>query len=486
MAVALAMGLALLALRPADRASTRNALLLLVLCAAAGAADTAVGSMGSRTFAGVLADASTVLVGIVLIRLAGIIVFRVLLPAVRVVLARIVEDLVTTALMLGWGLVWLRVAGVELGSLVTTSAVITGVVAFSMQETLGNILGGVVLQLDQSIRVGDWVKIDDLGGQVVEIRWRHTAIETRNRETVIVPNGWLMKNRFLVIGSRSDPKPSWRRWLWFDVDLAHPPVKVCEVLVRAVTDAEIPNVGLEPAPTGVLMRVENGIGRYALRYFLTDPRPDDATDSVVRAHVLAALTRHGMPIAVPREERLLVKDNEAHRAAEHAKEMARRQAALARVDLFAPLSEAERGEIAEHLVYAPFVKGDTITRQGAVAHWLYLIVRGEADVWLDAGGERSHVATLIQGNVFGEMGLMTGEPRRATISARSDVECYRLDKAGFEKVLRSRPDIAGEISRILASRQSELTDRRDAPGAPRRNGREDILARIRSFFGLEG
>ena len=487
MVVALVLGLVLLALRPRDRASTRNALVLLVFCAVAGAADTVIGSMGGRSLTGILADASTVLVGVVLIRMVGILVFRILLPAVRVAPARIVEDLVTAALMIAWGLVWLRLAGVDLGSLITTSAVITGVVALSMQETLGNILGGVVLQLDQSIRVGDWMKVDETSGRVVEIRWRYTAVETRNRETVVIPNGWLVKNRFTLVGSRSDPYPTWRRWLWFELDVAHAPIRVCEILVKSVTDADIPNVARDPEPSAVLMRVDHAVGHYALRYFLTDPRPDDVTDSLVRAHALASLTRHNMPIAAPREERLLIKDNEAHRAAQHAKDLARRRAALARVDLFAPLSDAERSELAEHLVYAPFVKGDTITRQGSVAHWLYLVVSGEADVWIEADGERTHVATLIPGNVFGEMGLMTGEPRRATITARSDIECYRLDKAGFESVLRSRPDIAGEMSRVLASRQTELTGRRESAGAggKRASRDDDILARIRGFFGLD-
>ena len=486
MVVAFVLGLVLLALRPKDRASTRNALVLLVFCAVAGAADTAIGSMGSRTIAGILADASTVLVGIVLIRMVGILVFRVLLPAMRVMPARIVEDLVTTALMVAWGLIWLRLAGVDLGSLITTSAVITGVVAFSMQETLGNILGGVVLQRDQSIRGGDWVKVDETSGRVVEIRWRYTAVETRNRETVVIPNGWLMKNRFTLIGSRSDPRPMWRRWVYFDVGIENSPLRVCEVLAKAITDADIAHVAREPAATAVLMKIGDGYGHYALRYFLDDPLPDDPTDSLVRAHAVAALTRHGMALAVPREERVLIKDNEAHRAAEHARELARRVAALARVDLFAPLSDAERAELAEHLVYAPFVKGDTITRQGSVAHWLYLVVGGEADVWHEANGERVHVATLIGGNVFGEMGMMTGEPRRATIIARNDIECYRLDKAGFEKVLRSRPDIAGEISRILASRQTGLSDRRESTeaGGKRAAHGDDILAKIRGFFGL--
>ena len=123
-----------------------------------------------------------------------------------------------------------------------------------------------------------------------------------------------------------------------------------------------------------------------------------------------------MRLAVPREERLLIKDNEAHRAAEHEKDLAQRKAALAKVDLFGSLSEDERLELAEHLVYAPFVKGDTVTRQGAVAHWLYLIVSGYGDVWVDTPAGRTHVSTLTPGNVFGEMGMMTGEPRRATIT----------------------------------------------------------------------
>jgi small-conductance mechanosensitive channel len=486
MAVALAAGLLLLAARPNDRASTRNALFLLGLSAAAAIGAAALRAAGALAVAGIFGDVAAIAVGIALIRLAGILFFRLLLPTVRVQPARIIEDLATAGFILAWGMVWLRLAGVDLGSLVTTSAVITAVVAFSMQETLGNILGGVVLQLDQSIRVGDWVKLDDTNGRVVEIRWRHTAVETRNRETVVIPNGWLMKNRFTVIGSRADPSPLWRRWVYFDVGIDSSPLAVCDVLVACVTDAQIPNVAREPAPSAVLMKIGDGYGHYALRYFLTDPQPDDPTDSLVRAHAIAALTRHGLSLAVPREERILIKDNEAHRGAEHAKEHARRQAALARVDLFSPLSDAERAELAEHLVYAPFLTGDTVTRQGSVAHWLYLVVKGEAEVWIEDRGTRTRVSTITPGGIFGEMGMMTGAPRQATITARSDLECYRLDKTGFEKVLRSRPDIAGEMSRVLAARERELSWRRDSAGTDGKTvpRQDDMLQRIRSFFGL--
>jgi len=486
MAVALVLGLALLALRPRDRASTRNALVLLLVCALAQVADSMMDSGGRRTVASMVADVASVLVGAVLIRLTGILFFRVLLPAVRVSPARIVEDLLTTALSLAWALAWLRMEGVDLASLVTTSAVITAVIAFSMQETLGNVLGGVVLQLDQSIRVGDWVKVDDVSGRVVEIRWRHTAIETRNRETVVVPNGWLVKNRFTVIGSRADPEIRWRRWVHFDIDINCPPPAVCETLVKSVADADIANVARDPEPTAVLLSVGNGLGHYALRYFIINPQVDDPTDSQVRAHALAALKRGGIGLAVIREERLNIKDNESRRAAERAQDLARRKGALAGVALFAALSEAERDSLAEHLVYAPFVKGDTITRQGAVAHWLYLIISGQAEVCFDTPAGRTRVTTLSAGEIFGEMGMLTGEPRHATVIALTDVECYRLDKAGFETVLRTRPDIAGELSRVLAAREVDLAGRKDAAAVAGRApaGREDILARIRGFFGL--
>lgn len=486
--VAIALALALLALAPRARASTRTALVIAAIALVAHLAAMALAAASATTAAEIAADAAVITMGIAYVRLAAIALFRLLLPLLRITPAKIVEDIVSVVAILGWGLVWLRLAGVELGSLVTTSAVITAVLAFSMQETLGNLLGGVVLQIDRSIRVGDWVKVDDASGRVVEIGWRHTAIETRNRETVVVPNGWLVKNRFTVIGSRADAKPLWRRWVYFDLTLDAPALVICEALAKSVNEAEIAHVSRDPAASAVLLKVGDGFGHFGLRYFLDDPQPDDVTDTLVRAHALAALARHGLSLAVTREERLLIKDNDAHRSAELALERARRRDALSRVDLFSALSEDERAALAEHLAHAPFVAGDVITRQGAVAHWLYLIMSGEADVWVESERDRTFIRTLSAGQVFGEMGLMTGQPRAATVTARTDLECYRIDKAGFESILRSRPDIAASMATILAERERERAQRVESAAAvsARRSAADtDILASIRGFFGLD-
>lgn len=484
-AIALALGLGLLALKPRDRASLRNMLVLLGVFVVLEVVAMGLEG-GSARAAMLLSGAAVVGLGAVIIRLGGHLLFQVILPALRIDTARIVEDLFTTVLGAAWLLFWLHGAGLDLASLLTTSAVITAVLAFSMQDTLGNVLGGVVLQLDDSVRVGDWISFGDISGQVVDVRWRHTAVLTRNRETVVIPNGWLVKNQFTLVGSRSDPKPRWRRWVWFNIELSTPPTRVIQVLEDCVRGADIPNVVSDPPPSAVLMEVGQGYGRYALRYWLADPRPDDPTDSNVRIHALAALARHRIGLAVVQEERLIIKENDARRAAQQADSHARRLQALGEVELFSTLSDDERGTLARSMVDTPFVRGDTITRQGAVAHWLYLVIDGEADVWTEADGVRTHIATLQPGSVVGEMGLMTGEPRRATVTARTDVTCYRVDKAAFEAILRHRPDLAEELSRIIARRQGELDRKLRASSAAAVVPQQDaIRARIRSFFGLD-
>jgi len=419
------------------------------------------------------------------IQLGTLLLFRVLLPALRIQLPQIAHDLTLTGLSLAWGLLWLRLAGVDPTQLFATSAIMTAVLAFAMQDTLGNVMGGVALQLDNSLRVGEWVQIDDLSGRVVDVRWRFTEIVTRNRETVVVPNSWLMKNRFRVLRQPPGQPLQWRRMLHFNIDQDAAPAKVLRVLEQAVRDAGVAQVAEQPPATAVLMEIAAGYHHYVLRYWLTDPQVDDATDSVLRVHALTALAREGIRLGVPLAERLLIRDDEHSRGAREQREMARRAAAIRGIALFANLPEAEQQVLAAHLVHAPFAAGSVITRQGAVAHWLYLVLHGEAEVVVEGRGGRTVVARLHDGEFFGEMGLLTGEPRSATVMAVTDVECYRLDKQGFGQVLAARPELAGEISTLLAQRRAQTDARLQqlAPAAPVPS--KDLLARIHAFFALK-
>jgi small-conductance mechanosensitive channel len=167
-----------------------------------------------------------IVAAIALIRLIGFALFRLLLPLMGRALPRIVEDVVILVLYVIYGFVQLRGAGVDLSSIVTTSAILTAVIAFAMQDTLGNLLGGLAIQIDNTIQVGDWVAVDGLQGQVRDIRWRSTLIETRNWETVVIPNSQIMKGRVHVLGKREGRPLQWRRNLRFMVDPRVPPARV--------------------------------------------------------------------------------------------------------------------------------------------------------------------------------------------------------------------------------------------------------------------
>lgn len=460
-------------------------------------------TLGVLLFSGVLAalqlnplarglrEAAILAGGGALIRLFGLFLFRLVLPLCRIQLLRIFEDLAELVGYCAWFIMRLHEAGLDISGIVTTSAVMTAVLAFSMQDTLGNILGGLALQLDKSIQVGDWIKVDDVNGRVADIRWRYTAIETRNWETIIVPNSLLMKGKFSVLGRRRGNPLQLRRWVWFDVGYDHPAGKVIEIAEDAVRNGRIAYVAGNPQANCLLMEFGASAMRYALRYWLTNIEMDDPTDAEVRRRIYAALQRAGIQMPYPRYHIHMTNRDEKHEQSKRVRRLQERLDVLHRVDLFNTLLEEEVTEIAEWLVYTPFAKGDIITRQGETAHWLYILVSGEADVFLElAGGGRRRIDTLQGGHFVGEMGLMTGAPRSATVIARTEMLSYRLDKESFQKVLDKRPALAEEISELLVRRryvldnlQQELDDESAAQQLARQQNK--LLDRIRSFFGLE-
>jgi CRP-like cAMP-binding protein len=125
-------------------------------------------------------------------------------------------------------------------------------------------------------------------------------------------------------------------------------------------------------------------------------------------------------------------------------------------------------------------------RQGEKVEWLYIIIKGEAEAWVQpTRGERKLLTKLGPDSFFGEMGLMTGAAINTTVVVSSNVECYRIDKESFQQILLSRPELAGVFSEVLVKRQAEeqalLNDESNviAPAA-----RSEILAKLQHFIGL--
>jgi small-conductance mechanosensitive channel/CRP-like cAMP-binding protein len=416
--------------------------------------------------------------------------FASLLPRIRVAVPKIVQDVIVAGSSLVAIFLHATRAGVNLSGLIATSAVLTAVIGLAFQDTLGNIVGGLALELDDSVELGDWIKVGDVVGRVTEIRWRYTAIETRNWETVILPNSLLVKGQMTVLGRREGQPVQWRRFVYFNVDFRHSPDEVIDVVQNAVQGVAIDNVAAVPAPNCVLMDLGESYGRYCLRYWLTDLAVDDRTDSVIRTRIYYALRRAGIALSMPAQAVFLTQESADRKRAKSREDEERRIDALRHVGIFAALAADEISLLAKHLNRAPFAPNEVMTRQGAEANWLYIIMHGSASVRVavEGGGERE-VAKLSAGDFFGEMSLLTGERRSATVVALTAVECFRLDKSAFQELIANRPELAGTIADLLARRRMELGAVREDLGHKAETERlrvtqTDLLKKIRDFFGL--
>ena len=423
------------------------------------------------------------------VNVAGVFVFEVFLESVRLKPPRIMRDLLL-ALSYVVAAITILSKYTDLTGIIATSAVLTAIIGLSFQDTLGNMMGGMALQMERAIGVGDWIRIDNQEGMVKEIRWRHTSIETRNWDTIVIPNSALMKSHVTVLGRRSGQPRQRRQWVYFNVDFRYSPTEVIDIVETALRAEPIANLAAEPAPNCVLMDFKESFCSYAVRYWLTDLAVDDPTNSVVRTRIYFALRRANIPLSIPAHSLFLTEEDASRAERKHAEDIAERGAALKNVELFKALTDEERRALAGRLRIAPFVRGEAMTRQNAEAHWLYLITKGDAEVRVSVDGNLSEkIATLHAGDFFGEMGMMTGAQRSATVIALSEVECYRIDKEAFHDILRSRPQIAEDISEVLARRRAELDAAREdlneeAKRSRMREHQGDLLQRIRNFFAL--
>jgi small-conductance mechanosensitive channel/CRP-like cAMP-binding protein len=484
--------LALFILRPLDRMRIRTAILLFAFALIGLFAAAALVSSGVNPASPSykwLKWAARFFEWLALVNVAGIFVFEILLDALRLKPPRIMRDLL---LALSYVVVAITILSrdVDLTGIIATSAVLTAVIGLSFQDTLGNMMGGMALQMERTIGVGDWIKFDGQEGLVRDIRWRHTSIETRNWDTLVIPNSALMKSQVTVLGRRAGQPRQHRQWVYFNVDFRYSPPDVIDTVETALRSEPIANVALQPEPNCILMDFKESFGSYAVRYWLTDLAVDDPTNSVVRTRIYFALRRAGIPLSIPAHSLFVTDEDQSRLERKRAEEIDERVAALKKVELFQSLTDEERSSLASRLRVAPFVRGEAMTRQGAKAHWLYLITRGDAEVRVAIDGNLSEqIAILHQGNFFGEMGMMTGEPRSATVIALTDVECYRVDKEAFNDILKQRPEIAEDISEQLARRRVELDAAREglneeAIQARLRYHKGDLLQSIRRFFTL--
>ncbi len=374
----------------------------------------------------------------------------------RAPLPRIIRDLAQAVVYLVVFLTALRGAGIDPGSLLTTSALLTAVIGLSLQETLGNVFAGLAIQLQRPFDVGDWVQFDQDKthvGKVLEIGWRATKVITSDDVEIMVPNGVLAK---APISNFSKPSTMSRRAVYVTLPCDVPPRRAHRVLADAIHGSW----GVLESPEVMIITnnfADSGI-EYCARFWTEEFHKREIVDGGVRDRIWYALSREGIELVYPVREVFVHQNVEEKKKKKAARQSEERLAELRQVDFLAVLPDDDLHVLAEGTRQRLYTEGEVVVKRGDRTTDLYVVHSGAVRVVIPGrrGEEDREVARLGPGQFFGEMALMTGEPRRATIMAAGDSELYVIGHDELHTVLATHPEFAKSMARIIAERQATL------------------------------
>lgn len=402
---------------------------------------------------------------------------------------KLVLDVVTFLVMAGIALALLNLLfNVRLTAFLVTSTVVSAVIGLSLQDILGNVFSGLALQFEKPYEKDDWVTIDGIEGQVVEMSWRCLSIRDRNNDLLLFPNSVVSKT--LV---KNHMKPSRLNMARVKVGVSYtcPPERVKKILLQAVSDTN--GVIPRPVPSVFLDNFSDSSITYEVRFWVRDFMAKPQIMDAVKCRIWYCLQRAGMNIPFP------IRDVYLHNVAPDSREQLQNSlvseilGVLRSIPIFKPLPDPALEQLARDSSLLRYAGGEVLVRQRDIGDSLYIIQSGcvEVTVCAGEGHKPMKVAELGPNSFFGEMSLLTGDPRSATVTAREETIVVVVKKRGMERVFSMSPALAEPLSELLqarlnalkeASRESEKTvEEREGQ---KREGSDDILTRIRSFFGL--
>jgi CRP-like cAMP-binding protein len=346
------------------------------------------------------------------------------------------------------------------------------VIGFALQNTLGNLFAGLAIQIEKPFRVGHWVRIADIDGLVSEITWRAVKVRTKSGNFVVVPNSKLADD---IIINYSEPTPETRIEVEVGLSYDCPPNLAKRVIGEALKDQ--PNLIPERTPEVLLDKFDNSAINYRIRVWTAEFAADERIRDRIRVALYYACRRHGIDIPYPMQVQIEKPD-----PALAVRNFSIDEEALRQVSVFASLNDDVRQQLARATTRALFAAGEVVVRQGDSGSSMFVIATGEAVVLLESGQE---IARIGPGGFFGEMSLLTGAPRNATVRATTDSELLEITADAFRQFVLANPAVVEQIGVAVANRRAELEERRAAGStAAHVEPPQTLVDRIRRYLHL--
>jgi CRP-like cAMP-binding protein len=335
--------------------------------------------------------------------------------------------------------------GKALAGLLAGSGVAAIILGFAMQDLLGNIISGIALEIGKPFKRGDWLIFENHHAEVIEVNWRSTRLRTNDDAYLDIPNSQISRHTLVNL---SHPTRHHAERITVGIDSGIPPNQVKEILVRAASNGL--HVLKRPATKVFLKDFGDSAVLYEVKFwFERDDAYNDILDSV-RTNIWYELNRHNIKIPSP------IRSIQIERREEKSQGIPQSLlASLQKQKFFQCLDNFENDRLFASAKLLRYGRGEKIIEQGSEGHSMFVLASGTAGVHVDHNGESAFVATLKTGDCVGEMSLLTGEKRSATVIAQNDCELLEIGKAAFAELLQSNQGLLQKLSEMLAQRRME-------------------------------
>src|SRR5216684_1343026 len=368
----------------------------------------------------------------------------------------------------------------ELKGVVATSGVAALILGLAGQNLLGGIIAGMSLQINRPYKVGDWLQVGDRFAEVMEINWRSTRLCTNDNIYLDIPNNEIVRTTIINLHYPTEVHAMRIR---IGVDYNVPPNRVKDALARAAQSAN--GVLANPPVKVFLVDFGDHAVTYEIKYYMGNHARINETNDAVRTNVWYELKRQRINIPYPiRTLQLERRSRPGPEGHEEARVILRGE------PLFQCLSDGQIDNLVKQSELNHFGRGECVIEEGAEGDSMFILLRGAAEVSVSKNGSTIPVATLRSGDCFGEMSLLTGEKRSATVRADGDCYVMEISKDTMAEVIRDSPECLKQLSELLAKRKMHTEGIKDAAppsadqAAKQREYTATFLNRLKTFFAL--
>jgi small-conductance mechanosensitive channel len=387
---------------------------------------------------------------------------------------RLIKDIVVIMLyVIGILFIVNYYLNIKITVLLASSAVLTVVIGFALQDLLGDLFSGIALNLEESLKIGDWIKIGEYEGKIEQFRWRSIKIKTIDNILVLIPNQVASKQEVRNFGHRGE---SFALRTQIGTHYKDSPDLVINTLLKVMDSVDL--IIKRPEPVVYVNRFDDFSIVYELKFYIKDYARRFEIDSEIKRKSWYAFKRLGIVIPFP------IRDVYMKEPLRNAWEEENIVDILKKNDLFSTLDEQQLIYIAKEAHIKIYAQGEVLIKEGEIGSHFFHILSGEVVVT-----KNNKMITKLGANDYvGELSLFTGEKTTADVLVSKESKILKISSKEFHETVKINKKMAAKLSEVIAIRKAKLMEfEKEKPETLDLNIKKDsenIFRRIIKYFSL--